>query len=426
VLNELQGRDTSLDSLLGRYESEPANALLCEQIGLAYTRLNDFEHAAAYFRKAIALNPDCLPARKNLATVLWFSGRRGESATLFDELGKITPSDPVPQLYLGLSAYDAKKMEKAAAHFERAGTLATDNPEVLPMVAESYIASGRSKTANHLLEQRVASGISDSQTYRWLGHAYDSLMEPEKAFQAYSEAIRLEPRLEENYIALAAFSIDHANPAFARDVLERGLRQKAGSPKLLLELGLAWAIQGDFGKARQFFADANAAESTWSLPVLALGVTDLQTGNAEQAAECFRKAEDLAPYDYRCYYLHATALERSSISSDASKRETEIADLRRAIKLDPQHARARIALAQAEIAGGSIKTAEAELRRAVQVEPTDPQAFYRLALVCRRLGKTEEAEQLLQTFQRLKQKSHREENELVLILKTVNEGVRKN
>jgi tetratricopeptide (TPR) repeat protein len=251
-------------------------------------------------------------------------------------------------------------------------------------------------------------------------------MEPEKAFQAYSEAIRLEPRSEENYIALAAFSIDHANPAFARDVLERGLKQKPGSPKLLLELGLAWAIQGDFGKARQFFADANAAESNWSLPLLALGVTDLQTGNAEQAAECFRKAEDLAQYDYRCYYLHAIALERSNTNADASKRATEIADLRRAIKLDPQHARARVALAQAEMAGGSIKTAETELRQAVQVEPTDPQAFYRLALVCRRLGKAQEAEQLLQTFERLKQKAHSEENEFVLILKTVNEGVRKN
>jgi Flp pilus assembly protein TadD len=78
------------------------------------------------------------------------------------------------------------------------------------------------------------------------------------------------------------------------------------------------------------------------------------------------------------------------------------------------------------MAGGSIKTAEAELRQAVQVEPTDPQAFYRLALVCRRLGKAQEAEQLLQTFERLKQKAHSEENEFVLILKTVNEGVRKN
>jgi tetratricopeptide (TPR) repeat protein len=317
-------------------------------------------------------------------------------------------------------------MEKAAAHFERAGALATDNPETFPMVTESYIASGRSDAANHLLEQRVASGISDAQTYRWLGHSYDSLMEPEKAFQAYSEAIRLEPRSEENYIALAAFSIDHANPAFARDVLERGLKQKPGSPKLLLELGLAWAIQGDFGKARQFFADANAAESTWSLPLLALGVTDLQTGNAEQAAECFRKAKDLSPDDYRGYYLHATALQRSNVNADAAKLETEIADLRRAIKLDPQHARARVALAQAEMAGGAMKTAEAELRQAVHVEPTDPQAYYRLALVCRRLGKAQEAEQLLQSFEHLKQKAHSEENEFVLILKTVNEGVRKN
>ncbi len=423
MLNQLQAADASLDSLLSRYRSEPRSALLCEQIGLAYTRLNHLADAAAYFRKAITFDPNLLPARKNLAVVLWFLGRRDESATLFDGLEKIIPDDPVPQLYLGLSAYQAKNMKKAALHLERAGALAADNPETLPIVVESYIASGRSQSANRLLEQRVASGIADSQTYRWLGHAYDSLMKPEKAFRAYSEAIRLEPSSDENYMSLAAFSIDHANPAFARDVLERGLIQTPGSPKLLLELGLAWAIQGDFGKARQFFAKANTADSTWSLPLLALGVTDLQTGSAEQAAESFRKAEDLSPDDYRGYYLHATALERSNINADSSKRKKEITDLQRAIKLDPQHARARIALAQAEIAGGSLKTAEAELREAIRVEPTDPQAFYKLALVCRRLSKTQEAEQLLRTFEHLKQRSRREEKEFVLILRTINEGI---
>jgi Tfp pilus assembly protein PilF len=132
-----------------------------------------------------------------------------------------------------------------------------------------------------------------------------------KAFRAHSDAIDREPKAEENYLALAAFSIGHANPSFARDVLERGLRQVPGSAKLLLEFGLGLGAARRFRKARQYFADADTAQASWSLPLMALGVTDLQTGHAEHAAECFRKAKETAPDDYRCYYLHAVALSRS-------------------------------------------------------------------------------------------------------------------
>jgi tetratricopeptide (TPR) repeat protein len=307
----------------------------------------------------------------------------------------------------------------AAKHFVRAGRLASDNPETFPILVETYIFTGRSDQAIQLLERRVASGASDSQTYRWLGDAYDSQSQPEKAYRAYSDAIDHQPKAEENYLALAAFSIEHANPVFARDVLARGLRQVPGSAKLLLEFGLAWALQGDFEKARQYFADANTAQPSWSLPLLALGVTNLQTGDAEQAAECFRKAKETAPDDYRCYYLHAVALNRSQSNQNSTARALAISELRRAISLNPHHAKARVALAETEIADGRTSAAEAELREALRIEPTESSALYKLALLCRREGKTQEAERLLHAFQQSKDKSHSEENEFVLILKTV-------
>ncbi len=414
-----QAADTSLQGLLNRYQTEPHNALLCEQIGVSYTRLNALDKAAEFFREAVRLNPERTSGQKNLGTVLWFLGRKEESAGIFKVLEKRIPADPVPQLYLGLSAYDRKNMEPAAAHFERAGALASDNPETLPLVIESYLAAGRFEQASQLLERRIAAGISDSQTYRWLGDAYDSQTLPEKAFQAFSKAIEAGPTEAESYLALAGFSIAHANPSFAREVLSRGLQRTSQPAKLLLEMGLAWGIEGNFDKARQSFVDANAAKPDWSMPLLALGVTELQTGNAEHATECFHKAQSVAPDDYRCYYLHALALGRSPAGQNASARATAISELKHAIQLDPQNAQPRIALAQAEIANGHSAEAETELREAIRIRPGEPAALYKLALLCRREGKTQEAARLLHAFQQSKSKSHDEENEFVLILRTV-------
>jgi tetratricopeptide (TPR) repeat protein len=412
-----QTRDTSLQALLDRYEREPTNAMLCERIGVEYARLNSFDKAAAFFRKAVALDPDRIPASKNLATMLWFSGKRTESASLFKSLEKRIPDDPVPQLYLGLSNYDQRNTEEAARHFERAGTLVSDNPETFPVLIETYLAAGRSALALPLLEQRVASGNSDSQTYRWLGDAYDGQDRPEAAFKAYSTAIDKRPDEEANYLALAAFSIEHANLSFAREILVRGLKQMPGSPKLLLELGLTWALQGDFEKAKQFFADANRADASSSLPLLALGITALQGGDAGGAAEWFRKAEATAPNDYRCYYLHAIALKRSPAGNES--RAFAISELKRAMALSPQQANVRVALAEMEIADGKTAAAEANLREAIRLEPGESSALYKLATLCRREGKTQEAQRLLQAFQQSKDKSKSEENEFVLMLKTV-------
>src|SRR5579863_6716895 len=123
-------RADDVSDLLARYSKDPGDATLCEQIGLAYTRANDFDNAAAFFRRTLRLNPRRTSAERNLATVLWFAGHRAESKSLFASLQKRFPDDPVPQLYLGLSAYDNNEMQNAARHFERAGPLASDNPEV--------------------------------------------------------------------------------------------------------------------------------------------------------------------------------------------------------------------------------------------------------------------------------------------------------
>jgi tetratricopeptide (TPR) repeat protein len=414
-----QTHDTSLQVLLDRYEKEPTNAMLCERIGVEYARLNSFDKAATFFRKAVALDPGRIPALKNLATVLWFSGKKGESASIFRSLEKRIPDDPVPQLYLGLSNYDQKNMEEAARHFERAGTLVSDNPETFPVLIETYLITGRSAAALPLLEQRLASGNLDSQTYRWLGDAYDGQSRPEASFKAYSTAIDKYPNEEANYLAFAAFSIEHANLSFAREILERGLTQTPGSPKLLLELGLAWALEGNFEKAKQSFANANTADASWSLPLLALGITALQGGDAGLAAEWFRKAEAAAPNDYRCYYLHAVALKRTASGNEGATRAIAISELKRAMALNPQQAKVRIALAEMEIADGKTAAAESNLREAIRLEPGASSALYKLATLCRREGKTQEAERFLQAFQQSKDKSKSDENEFVLMLKTV-------
>ncbi|HSM78314.1 MAG TPA: tetratricopeptide repeat protein, partial [Bryobacteraceae bacterium] len=153
----------------------------------------------------------------------------------------------------------------------------------------------------------------------------------------------------------------------------------------------------------------------WVLPVLAAGITYLQAGDPKAAAAVFGRARELAPDDYRSYYLRATAMGRSN--PGPAERTEMIADLRQAVALNPRQARVRTALGQALISSDA-PAAEAQLREALRIDPAEPSALYQLGLLSRRQGKTAEAERLSRAFQAARAKSREDENELVWILKT--------
>src|SRR5208282_1826115 len=136
-----QQQPSSLANLLELHRSEPSNPNVCQQIGIAYIQLQQLDKAEPFFREAVRLNPQFWAARKNLATVLWFLDRKAESEREFQTVTRELPADPVPHLYLGLAEHGRRDFAAAKLQFEKAGELASENPEVLPAVIESYLAT---------------------------------------------------------------------------------------------------------------------------------------------------------------------------------------------------------------------------------------------------------------------------------------------
>jgi tetratricopeptide (TPR) repeat protein len=411
--------DEPLARLLEQYRSGPPSATLCDRIGIAYTRAGDLADAEEFFRNALKIDSGLLSARKNLGTVLWFLNRRGESEQEFLTVAKAAPQDPVAHLYLGLAAYDHKQYGPAAAHLEAAGTLASKNPEVFPILIETYLESGRAANATRLLEASANSGTTDPRIWIWLGKAYDGQNRPNDAYKALTKAIDVDPKAEQGYVALADFASAHGNRAFAREAIERGMKNCPASANLAVEAGILWALEGNFDKAGDNFSAAGQLAPEWSVPLLALGLTQLQANRVAESASTFQKAAALDPHDYRAPYLYATALTHSGDQNDAAKQQEIISALSKAIALNPKLAKLRVALAQAYLSENRTEPAVSELGTALSIDPNEPTALYQLSLARRRQGNMEEATRLMQRFKTVKEKSREQENELVQILKTV-------
>ena len=441
----------ALSILLERHRSDPSNADLCQQIGIVYTRLENFAEAEKFYREAVRLNPRFWAAHKNLGTVLWFLDRKQESESEFLAVTRVLPADPVPHLYLGLAAYTRRDFPHAKTQFEKAGTLAAENPEVLPAVLEAYLAThdmsfpgevlkqlahaenqdaalvarvgalfsqyGYYDRAATLIETFTSTHKASAELLRTLAEAYDRQGRPEQAYRAYSRATEIDPNSEEGYVAFAEFASAHGNNDYALQVVGRGLEHAPESPVLLFEQGILQALKGDRSQAENSFLKATRLKPSWNLPMLALGVSQLESGDATRAAVTFQKVRTLDPRDSRAQYLYATALSRGSGALDGETRAAAIAALRKAIEIDPREARPHTLLGQLYLQAGEPDRAAMEWQTALKIDPENSTALYQLGLLYRKQGKAAEAEGLLQKFQRVRAKAHSEEESLVQILR---------
>jgi Flp pilus assembly protein TadD len=443
----------ALPLLLELHKTQPENWQACHLLGVAYTQLQQLENARTYYRKALRVNPSFLPARKNLAVVLWFLGDRAESEREFAAVENSAPADPVPQLYLGLAAHARKEFQQARSRFQKAGDLALANPEVLPMVIESFLGAGDPSVPRQLLQRleaaerpdaqlalrageifarfgmdqeavacfdkSVAAGAGGPEPLIALGEAYDRLQQPEKAIAAFRRAIETTPDSEDTYLALAHFSYLHQNNEYALAILSQGLSKKPGSARLLQQQGVVQALVGNHDEAEKSFQEAGRADPKWNGPALALGVSQLERGRYDDAAASFRRAAAVAPGDFRAEYLYATALKRSG---DPARREEILAALDKAAKLKPDDARPRASLGQAYVESGRLEEAKVELEAALAIDPENTTALFQLARLHRDQGQREQARQMIERFEKAKARQRQEEGSLVEILKIVTEN----
>jgi tetratricopeptide (TPR) repeat protein len=401
----------SLTSLLEQHRADPTDWKLCNQIAIAYTEQQKFEEAAAFYRKVTVLNPAFVPAHKNLAVVLWFAGKRAEATALFRRLVTVIPADPVPHLYLGLAHHEGNEHAKAWKQFSAAGDLALKNPEVLPAAIDSALAV-KDKSVPELIA-RVRDS-RDQQAALRTAAVLDRRQMPEQAHALYAHAVEVNPDNEQAYTSIATFAAEHENRRYAIDLLERGLQRMPRSASLLVSHGLLVAIEGERDRAEREFRAAAEINSNWDMPLLALGVLQLETGRTDDAVTTFQNATERFPNESSIHYLYALALSRTG---DASTRGSVAGELLKATAITPNDSRSRALLGQTYVAMNRLSEGIAQLKRATELDPRNGTAQYQLGLAYRKLGNTALAEKHMARFRELKRRSTTEQGELVQVLK---------
>ena len=253
------------------------------------------------------------------------------------------------------------------------------------------LRQGMVATAIDRLEAAVARASDSAEAHRVLATAYDISGDMAKSVLHFREAVRLNPRDERSWAALAS-------------TLENtGERAEA-----VATLGIAIAMLPD-SAALRWRRTSTRRQGIDESDLELLSVADrlvLFAGKGELLGQLAGMAQANLNYDQAVHLLERrVALTPNNAAAhkaigrayvDQGREEIGYAELVTALVLDPRDAETLTALGQVHLAAGRTVQAIAALERALALDGSNSQALHALGNALIRAGRTTEAEKRLQ------------------------------
>jgi tetratricopeptide (TPR) repeat protein len=223
-----QGQSSSAITLLEpRLQETPQDLKALTLMGMALAAENRHAEAGRFFRKALAADPKFAPALKNLAISEMAAGETGSAKKDFEELLRLTPSDPIAHLALADVEFASRNYRSAASHYGQSANLYLRTPASLLNYAQALIEIKETAQAIQVLEQ-MPPGAKATEHFR----AGTLLARGEKYDAAAREFERADGTGADEYavgynLALAYTKAgQHAEAArTAEDLIARGYRK---------------------------------------------------------------------------------------------------------------------------------------------------------------------------------------------------------
>ena len=276
-----------------------------------------------------------------------------------------------------------------------ADPLVADTAASLEPMAQGIAAlrQGMVDAAVERLEATVTRAAGSSEAHRILGVAYDISGNVTKGVQHLRDAVRLNPRDERGWIALARTLEDSGELTQAVDALQAGVSALPNSGALHWRLSLTAA-------RRQRTEESDLALLTLAdRLVLFAGKGELYGQLAQFAQSHLEYGRAVALLEQRVALTPNNASAHKALGRayvDQGREEPGYAELVVSLLLDPLDAETLTRLGQVHLAAGRTGPAVAALERALMLDSSNHEALHALGEALIRAGRTAEGQQRLE------------------------------
>jgi tetratricopeptide (TPR) repeat protein len=332
--------------------------------------------------------------RLRLIQAYFESKRSAEALRMADTFAAQNKNDFGLCLSLGILLASDGQYKAAQLELEQADLLQPGTFDVLYNLGQTFLLSGQFAKAELQLTRARALKPQSPETLFLLGQIYWKQSRPSDALDVLVQAHKLDTENTDIILLMAQISIAQGYVADAIPLLQEGLKIAPQRVDLHSALGESYFKADQIPKALDEFQQVVQMQP--SLRAYAfLGLADTDLGRFDAAKLDFQHGLKLDPHDSFCLFNLGYIAERQGDTAAAA------ASFEKVIHADPDFSDALLELANLRIETNRLPEAEALLNRYVQLSPHPESGYYKLAVVERKLHKTEEANRDLARFQTL-------------------------
>ena len=255
-----------------------------------------FDEAATHLRRAVALDPQALPPRYELARLLGKRGLNDEAITAHRELLALTPNDRGLRRNLVNLLFTASRLTEAEQELQPLLDHDTQSAEVQAIRGALLTQRGRMPQAVAAMRDAVALAPNNPQLRVQLSQGLITLRQLDDAEDELRHAVRLAPQSLLYLIGLAEFCLGvRQNGVEAAALLEKAVQLDPQSSEALGRLGEVYMMQGRMQDAQRQTAAAAAVAGQDARILVNLGNVTLQLNQPEPAQRAFLQAREASP-----------------------------------------------------------------------------------------------------------------------------------
>jgi tetratricopeptide (TPR) repeat protein len=169
-------------------EDERNKVEILEKIAYSYQRLGDYQNALDYYLKADLFDTNKAWLTKKIALCYRYLNQTEKSLEYYKAAEAMEPDNLYIQAYIGHSLFQLGRYEEATKYYFKVEYLAPENAKIRRPIAWCSFMLGKFETAENYLH-KLLEKESNYYDYITLGHVYWSMKQPEKAQEAYKNAI---------------------------------------------------------------------------------------------------------------------------------------------------------------------------------------------------------------------------------------------
>jgi len=339
-------------------QKQPQNPEVFQAWADYYAGESNLAEALQEMQRGIAADPTRSESYLDLALLQLKANLPDQAEANFKKAADLAPTAGNAQLALGSFYQSRNRLPEAEQQFKHAIEVAPKDPAPREALVRLYMAEGKKQEAEDFLKQAKKDLGDTSEGYRLLGDYYFASGDLDKATAEYGSLYSEHPKdlqVKKNYIQLLILKnrleeagklndevlkasprdVDaliyrgqiqlHRNDAAgAVDSLQRALKDDPGNAVAHYQLGVAFDMQHNEGRAESELREAVRARPDLTDAQRALATLELRSGDFDALTQSGQQIIAAAPYAPDGYIMRAVAEMNRQKYSDAEQDLTKV------------------------------------------------------------------------------------------------------